>query len=70
MTPAADEIHYSAFIERTGKMDAPFVVIISLDGKEVARKGTKTSEEAQLFLEMLQAVLERKIAQFDGPKLH
>lgn len=70
MMEEPEEVHYFATVEPSGEPDAPFAAVITLDGKEVARKLSRTKEEAEIFLQTLQAVLERKIAQTDRSKLN
>ena len=65
-----EEVHYVATIERSAEPDAPFAAVITLNGKEVARKLLTTKEEAEIFLQTLQAVLKRKIAHADTSKLN
>lgn len=70
MMDEPEEVHYVAKIERSGEPDVPFAAVITLDGKEVARKLLSTREEAEIFLQTLQAVLELRIAQADKSKLN
>jgi hypothetical protein len=70
MMDEPEEVHYVATIERSGEPDTPFAAVIKLDGKEVARKLLKTKQEAEIFLQTLQAILERRIAQVDELKLN
>ena len=70
MMDEPEEVHYFATVEPSGEPDVPFAAVITLGGKEVARKLAKTKEEAEIFLQTLQALLERKIAQTDRSKLN
>jgi hypothetical protein len=70
MMDEPEEVHYVAKIERSGDPDTPFAAVVTLDGKEVARKLLRTKEEAEIFLQTLQAMLERRIAQADKSKLN
>ena len=71
MIDPAEQVDYTATIERTNEPGAPFAVIVTAwDGEEVARKRAKTEEEAQAFLELMCALLEWKVLQATGWKSH
>jgi len=71
MTEFAGQIDYTASIVRTDEPAAPYAVVVtSCDGEEVARKHVRTGEEAELFLEVLYAVLERKCLELAAVRLH
>lgn len=71
MSELAEQIDYEASIVRTDEPAAPFAVVVrSRGGEEVARKHVKTAEEAEFFLEVLYAVLERKCLELAAVRLH
>jgi hypothetical protein len=67
MENLADDVDYTARIERSDVPGWPYAVVVKAhDGEEIARKIAKTEHEAQAFLELMFAFLEWRIMQETG----